>query len=189
MSTIKIRYDIGTGTIGSMRWPKPERIEFGRMISILIAGTLLGQWKGWDGAAGKPLPKAGVKVTRIERPGGLLPQAAMDTMIEPAEPKPAAFEPVPVAQRTTSDLVVRLASLRERAAELAADLERNATNYRRVPVLHTTRGKMRSAPMATPMAQAARYMSLHKRMRHQLILVAAEIAQIERELIRRGVDV
>lgn len=159
------------------------------MISILIAGTLLGQWKGWDGASGKPLPKAGVKVTRIERPGGFVPNAAMEARTEPVERKPAAFEPVPVAQRTTSDLVVRLASLRERADELAADLERNATNYRQVPVMRTTRGKMRSAPMATPVAQAARYLSLHKRMRHQLILVAAEISQIERELIRRGVDV
>jgi|GEM_PF-6244086 len=160
------------------------------MISILIAGTLLGQWKGWDGAAGKPLPKAGgVKVTRIERPGGLLPQAAMDAMTKPVEPKPAAFEPVPVAQRTTSDLVVRLASLRERAGELAADLERNATNYRQVPDMRTTRGKMRSVPMATPAAQAARYLSLHKRMRHQLKLVFAEIAEIEGELIRRGLEV
>ncbi len=136
-----------------------------------------------------PLPKAGsVKVTRIERPGVSLPQAPMNALAEPVVGRSAAFEPVQVAQRTTSDLVVKLASLRERAGELAADLERNASNYRQVPVLRTTRGKMRSAPMASPVAQAARYLSLHKRMRHQLKLIYVEIAEIETELRRRGID-
>ncbi len=96
---------------------------------------------------------------------------------------------MPLAQRTTSDLVVRLATLLERAGELAADLERIASNYRQVPVMRTTRGKLRSAPMAAPAAQAARYLSLHKRMRHQLKLVYVEIAEIEGELIRRGFEV
>lgn len=157
------------------------------MITILIAGTLLGQWKGWDGAAGNPLPRpGGVKVTRIDRPAGMMlsPEAA-----EPPEPRPPAFEPVPMERRTTSDLVVRLATLQERAGELAADLERNAANYRQVPGSRTSRGKMRSSPMAMPVAQAARYVSLHKRMRHQWQLIAAEIAEIEGELRRRGVEV
>lgn len=144
------------------------------MISVLIASAVLGQWKGWDGAAGKP---SHIPMAAPVRPG-----------LERRRPEAFAPVPVPVGQRRTSDLVVRLAALRERAAELSADMARNVGHYRAVSNGAAARGGNRPAPMAMPAAQAARYVSLHKRMRHQWTLVRSEIAAIEAELRRRGVE-
>lgn len=168
------------------------------MFTIFIASTILGQWKGWDGAAGQPVPKAAsVKVTRMEKPSmvhGTLPGA---DITPPIAENPGGIEPDRFTQKPTSGLVLKLASLRERAAELTSDIDRNALNYRMVSYVPDTcnpgRDRLlrpsRPAPAASPASQAARYLSLHKRMRHQLNLITAEIARIEGELRRRGVDV
>lgn len=168
------------------------------MFSIFVASTILGQWKGWDGAAGQPAPKpASVKVTRVDKPAAVRDSLPGADTTPPIAENPVTFEPAQITQKPTSGLVVKLASLRERAAELASDIDRNALNYRMVSCVPDScnpgRDRLirpsRPAPAATPASQAARYLSLHKRMRHQLVLVTAEITRIEDELRRRGVDV
>lgn len=160
------------------------------MISILIAGTLLGQWKGWDGAAGQPAPGgSATKTMRIDRPAGAIPRKEGIGAIEPRPRQPEPFATVPIRQRTTPELTMQLAMLRQRAIELQYDLERNAMFFRNIPGPAPSRGRLRSTPMAAPAAQAARYLSLHKRMRHQWNLLIAEIGEIEDELRRRGVHV